>query len=338
MSCVSRSNKHNTKIGFLFKVIWGELLTRDKAKLTELRNVLLSETTLKESLSKFLGKIGEDLATNTINRLNAVASLIAKLEKSTVKLNKIEAEISSLFTRFLEYVLSSSTPGIVNIGLFGFISDKLKKMLGGRVRIEYKVSGYHILEPICFLLFLDAAVGLGYEVVTGQGNRVPMLNLYVSTPAYEYRSLDEALRSCSPVIHLRKGASTLAVFFKPILWYKLGISPLIQVFRGMVHIDRHIGSRKRGAQTKIVAHLKIVNGKKVTHYAEVHEYMAWYRNNIEIAKLQPIYTLYMGEFTNRIGIGKERLMSIGYEKGITPKQLRRIREIIVEDLQDLEIV
>ena len=72
-------------------------MKESKVKTLDFRDVMLSEGSLRESLSKFLGRIGEELALNTISRLNLLADLIAELEGLLVRLNKVEEELSRVF-------------------------------------------------------------------------------------------------------------------------------------------------------------------------------------------------------------------------------------------------
>ncbi len=207
-------------------------------KESRFRSLGFRESMLKESLTRFLGKIGEELATNTISRLNLLADLIAELEGLLVRLNKVEEELSKVFSQVIIDSIRRATPGCISLG---FMSERLRKILPEGVSVGYKMSDRHVIEFLYFLIFLDVIAGLGYDTVTnGYNRRISKIELQVRVPSIEYGDLDEALESYLPTLHICKGSSSMAVFFKPLLWVGQGVSPTLQVYKGSVKTSRYV--------------------------------------------------------------------------------------------------
>ena len=126
-------------------------MKESKVKTLDFRDVMLSEGSLRESLSKFLGRIGEELALNTISRLNLLADLIAELEGLLVRLNKVEEELSRVFSQVVVESIRRATPGCIGLG---FMSDKLSMMLPGGINVGYRMSKRYVVEFYTFCYFL----------------------------------------------------------------------------------------------------------------------------------------------------------------------------------------
>ncbi|MCD6428556.1 MAG: hypothetical protein J7L12_02945, partial [Desulfurococcales archaeon] len=327
-------------------IIWRIELKESKVKALNFRRdiIMLSEESLRESLTRFLGRIGEELASNTISRLNLLADLIAELEGLLVRLNKVEKELSRAFSQVIMESIRRVTPGCVSLG---FISDKLSRALPGGINIEYRMTDRQAVEFLYFLLFLDAMVSLGYDTVTnGYNRKASTINLQVKIPALDYANLDDALESCLPTLHIRKGSSSMAVFFKPMLWVNQGVIPTLQVYKGFVRASKYVATtEKRPNISKVVADLSIVNGKKVVSYAEVRRHGNRYYVDVISRELQPLYTLYVASHDEKhivekqsdiIKAGRKRIIVVSNE-GISPWELRRAKEEMVRDIRSLAI-
>ena len=209
-------------------------MKKSRLKSLGFKESMLNEGLLKEGLTRFLGKIGEELATNTISRLNLLADLTAELEGLLMRLNKVEEELSRLFSQVIIDSIRRATPGCIDVG---FMGERLRKILPEGVSIGYRMSDRHVIEFLYFLTFLDVMAGLGYDTVTnGRNKRIFRINQQVRVPSMEFRNLDEALESYLPTLHIRKGSSSMAVFFKPLLQVGHGVLPTLQVYLSLIHI------------------------------------------------------------------------------------------------------
>ena len=308
------------------------------------KEFMLSEGLLKESLTRFLGKIGEELAANTISRLNLLADLIAELEGLLMRLNKVEEELSKVFSQVIIDSIKEATPGRVDVG---FMGEKLRKMLPRGVSVGYRMSDRQVIELLHFLTFLEVMASLGYDTVTnGYGRRTSGIDLRLKVPSMEYGDLDEALESYLPTLHIHKGSSSMAVFFKPLLWIGQGVSPTLQVYKGSVRVSRYVaGAESRLDMNKVVADLAIANGKKVVSYAEIKQRGGRYHVDVMSKRLQPLYTLYVVGPEERhvverhsptIKLGRERII-VASNEGMSPWELRRAKEAMLRDIKSLAI-
>ena len=305
---------------------------------------MLNEGLLKEGLTRFLGKIGEELATNTISRLNLLADLTAELEGLLMRLNKVEEELSRLFSQVIIDSIRRATPGCIDVG---FMGERLRKILPEGVSIGYKMSDRHVIEFLYFLTFLDVMAGLGYDTVTnGRNKRIFRINQQVRVPSMEFRNLDEALESYLPTLHIRKGSSSMAVFFKPLLQVGHGVLPTLQVYKGSVRVRKYVtGAESRSDINKVIAGLSIVNDEKEFSYVEIKQFGSRYYVDVVSKGLQPLYTLCVIGPEERyiveklLGIvksGRKRIIMVNNER-ITPWELRRAKELMIRDIRSLAI-
>jgi len=318
---------------------------KSRLKSLGFKESMLNEGLLKEGLTRFLGKIGEELATNTISRLNLLADLTAELEGLLMRLNKVEEELSRVFSQVIIDSIRRASPGCIDVG---FMGERLRKMLPEGVSIGYRMSDRHVIEFLYFLTFLDVMAGLGYDTVTnGRNKRIfRRINLQVRVPSMEFRNLDEALESYLPTLHIRKGSSSMAVFFKPLLQVGHGVLPTLQVYKGSVRVRKYVtGAESRPDINKVVAGLSIVNGEKEISYVEIKQFGSRYYVDVVSKGLQPLYTLCVIGPEERyiveklLGIvksGRKRIIMVNNER-ITPWELRRAKELMIRDIRSLAI-
>ena len=308
------------------------------------KEFMLNEGLLKEGLTRFLGKIGEELATNTISRLNLLADLTAELEGLLMRLNKVEEELSRVFSQVIIDSIRRATPGCIDVG---FMSERLRKILPEGVSIGYRMSDRHVIDFLYFLTFLDVMAGLGYDTVTNERNkRTFRVNLQVRVPSMEFRNLDEALESYLPTLHIRKGSSSMAVFFKPLLQVGHGVLPTLQVYKGSVRVRKYVtGAESRPDINKVIAGLSIVNDEKEFSYVEIKQFGSRYYVDVVSKGLQPLYTLCVIGPEERyiveklLGIvksGRKRIIMVNNER-ITPWELRRAKELMIRDIRSLAV-
>jgi len=323
---------------------WRTELEKSKVEALDFRDIMLSERSLRESLTRFLGRIGEELASNTISRLNLLADLIAGLEGLLVRLNKVEEELSKVFSQVVIDSIREATPGCIDLG---FMSGKLSRMLPRGINIKYKMTDRHVIEFLYFLLFLDALASLGYDTVTnGYNRRVSRIDLQVKIPAMEYVSLDEAIESYLPTLHIRKGSSSMSIFFKPNLWVSQGVTPTFQVYKGSVRVSKFVAPTGKMLEiNKVIADLSIINCEKAVSYAKIRRHGSKYYVDVISRELQPLYTLFVVSQNEKhivdkqsgiIKSGRKRIIVVNNEK-VSPWELRRVKEVMIRDIRSLAI-
>ena len=183
-------------------------------------------------------------------------------------------------------------------------------------------------------------------VTNGYNRRTSRIDLQVKIPALEYKSLDEALESHLPTLHVQKESSSMAVFFKPILWVNQGVTPTLQVYKGSVRANKYVAMIEKGLNiNKVVADLSIINGEKVVSYAEVRYHGSKYHVDVIGRKLQPLYTLFITnpdeehiaeKQSSSIESGKKRIIVVNNER-VSPRELRRAKEVMMRDIRTLAI-
>jgi len=191
---------------------------------------------IKKVLRRFLGSIGEELAENTIRRLDQLQKRVNVLEQELRELNKIESKLVKVVGEHLEHVAEEISWKCLDPSL---ISAKLASSFPHGVCMNYHLDKWDLVKLLLFLEVLTSLLeqGAGRVSLPGAGYAD---KLVLTKPSVERasRSLEAALDIVMPtaVVEFDDERSYTLWLEKPIP--KLSFVPTIAIARGSIDVQR----------------------------------------------------------------------------------------------------